>query len=148
MQRLDLNKNEAAVSLPTPLVVGSSKNGIQTPINIPKLELAYNKGSLFSFCSEYRKEKEKRKRKNGEIRIPNGLFTCLCVLSVFYYKRLAYLVLVSDYGPPPHISSYFIFFRFRGKIIVGELGVIGRRGLEKASDARRLNMQSNFNAIS
>ena len=73
-------------------------------------------------------EKEERKRKNGEIRIPNGLFTRLCVLSVFYYvKRLAYLVLVSDYGPPPHISSYFIFFRFRGKIIVGELGVIGRR---------------------
>ena len=123
MQSLDLNKNEAAISLPTPLVVGSSKNGIQTPINIPKLELAYNKGSLFSFCSEYRKEKEKKKRKNGEIRIPNGLFTRLCVLSVFYYvKRLAYLVLVSDYGPPPHISSYFIFFDSEARLLLGNWG--------------------------
>ena len=62
VQRLDLNKNEAAVSLPTPLVVGSSKNGIQTPINIPKLELAYNKGSLFLFA----RNTEKKRRRERE----------------------------------------------------------------------------------
>ena len=68
-------------------------------------------------------EKEKRKRKNGEIRIPNGLFTCLCVLSVFYYvKRFAYLVLVSDYGLPPHISSYLFFFDSEARLLLGNWG--------------------------